>query len=425
MHHGKLVEQGTTGRDPPRRARTRTRSASSPRCRCPIPTSSACAARRVRRSSPAGLRGADAGAAGEATHRSRPIGWGCRHSGIPILFARIPSWRAPSVRTSATSRSSPTSTTARPPSSTPCCARPAPSARTSTWKSARWTRTTSSAKRASRSSPRTRRSPTRASTPTCPVTINVIDTPGHADFGGEVERGLSMVDGVVLLVDASEGPLPQTRFVLRKALEAKLPVILLVNKTDRPDARIAEVEEEAHDLLLGLASDLARRRARPRRRRAARRARRLRVRSRRRRIAQPSRERHAARQRRPRAAVRGDPRARAGPVLRRRGAAAGVGHEPRLEPVPRSPRAAARLQRHAQEGPDRRLGARRRHAPATPASPSCSRPARSTATRPRAPAPATSSPSPASRTSRSARPSPTPTTCARCRRSTSTTRRSR
>ena len=88
------------------------------------------------------------------------------------------------------------------------------------------------------------------------ITINVIDTPGHADFGGEVERGLSMVDGVVLLVDASEGPLPQTRFVLRKALEAKLPVILLVNKTDRPDARISEVEEEAHDLLLGLASDL-------------------------------------------------------------------------------------------------------------------------------------------------------------------------
>ncbi|MGO3887035.1 MAG: GTP-binding protein, partial [Mycetocola sp.] len=67
-----------------------------------------------------------------------------------------------------------------------------------------------------------------------PITINVIDTPGHADFGGEVERGLSMVDGVVLLVDSSEGPLPQTRFVLRKALEAKLPVILAVNKTDRP-----------------------------------------------------------------------------------------------------------------------------------------------------------------------------------------------
>ncbi|WP_430645685.1 translational GTPase TypA [Agromyces sp. GXS1127] len=90
-----------------------------------------------------------------------------------------------------------------------------------------------------------------------PVTINVIDTPGHADFGGEVERGLSMVDGVVLLVDASEGPLPQTRFVLRKALEARMPVILLVNKTDRPDARIDEVVAESQDLLLGLASDLA------------------------------------------------------------------------------------------------------------------------------------------------------------------------
>jgi len=89
-----------------------------------------------------------------------------------------------------------------------------------------------------------------------PITINVIDTPGHADFGGEVERGLSMVDGVVLLVDASEGPLPQTRFVLRKALEATLPVILLVNKTDRPDARIDEVVGESQDLLLGLASDL-------------------------------------------------------------------------------------------------------------------------------------------------------------------------
>jgi len=88
------------------------------------------------------------------------------------------------------------------------------------------------------------------------VTINVIDTPGHADFGGEVERGLSMVDGVVLLVDASEGPLPQTRFVLRKALAAHLPVIIVVNKVDRPDSRIAEVVEETHDLLLNLASDL-------------------------------------------------------------------------------------------------------------------------------------------------------------------------
>ncbi|MFD9894994.1 translational GTPase TypA [Amycolatopsis sp. NPDC059027] len=93
-------------------------------------------------------------------------------------------------------------------------------------------------------------------TPDGQVTINVIDTPGHADFGGEVERGLSMVDGVVLLVDASEGPLPQTRFVLRKTLEAGLPVILVVNKVDRPDARISEVVEETHDLLLDLAGDI-------------------------------------------------------------------------------------------------------------------------------------------------------------------------
>jgi GTP-binding protein len=84
------------------------------------------------------------------------------------------------------------------------------------------------------------------------MTINIIDTPGHADFGGEVERGLSMVDGVVLLVDASEGPLPQTRFVLRKALEAKLPVILVVNKTDRPDARIDEVVDETYELFMDL-----------------------------------------------------------------------------------------------------------------------------------------------------------------------------
>ncbi len=84
------------------------------------------------------------------------------------------------------------------------------------------------------------------------VTINIIDTPGHADFGGEVERGLSMVDGVVLLVDASEGPLPQTRFVLRKALEARLPVILVINKVDRPDARIAEVVDETYELFLDL-----------------------------------------------------------------------------------------------------------------------------------------------------------------------------
>jgi GTP-binding protein len=87
------------------------------------------------------------------------------------------------------------------------------------------------------------------------VKINIVDTPGHADFGGEVERGLTMADGVLLLVDASEGPLPQTRFVLRKALEARLPVVLVVNKVDRPDARIAEVLDEVYTLFLDLDAD--------------------------------------------------------------------------------------------------------------------------------------------------------------------------
>jgi GTP-binding protein len=87
------------------------------------------------------------------------------------------------------------------------------------------------------------------------VKLNIVDTPGHADFGGEVERGLTMVDGVLLLVDASEGPLPQTRFVLRKALESKLPVILVVNKVDRPDARIAEVVDEVYELFIDLDAD--------------------------------------------------------------------------------------------------------------------------------------------------------------------------
>jgi GTP-binding protein len=87
------------------------------------------------------------------------------------------------------------------------------------------------------------------------VTINIIDTPGHADFGGEVERGLEMVDGVLLLVDASEGPLPQTRFVLRKALAKKLPIIVVINKVDRRDARIAEVVEQTYELFLDLLDD--------------------------------------------------------------------------------------------------------------------------------------------------------------------------
>src|SRR6186997_303300 len=87
------------------------------------------------------------------------------------------------------------------------------------------------------------------------VIFNIVDTPGHADFGGEVERALAMVDGVLLLVDASEGPLPQTRFVLRKTLEAHLPVVLVVNKVDRPDARIADVLDEVYELFLDLGAD--------------------------------------------------------------------------------------------------------------------------------------------------------------------------
>src|SRR6201987_886117 len=89
------------------------------------------------------------------------------------------------------------------------------------------------------------------------VKLNIIDPPGHADFGGEVERGLTMVDGVLLLVDASEGPLPQTRFVLRKALEARLPVVLVVNKVDRPRARTQAVVNEVYELFLDLDADEA------------------------------------------------------------------------------------------------------------------------------------------------------------------------
>src|ERR1700677_2024189 len=85
--------------------------------------------------------------------------------------------------------------------------------------------------------------------------INIIDTPGHADFGGEVERGLRMVDAVILLVDAAEGPLPQTRFVLRKTLEKRLPVVLVINKVDRPDARVKEVVGEVENLFLDLDAD--------------------------------------------------------------------------------------------------------------------------------------------------------------------------
>ena len=87
------------------------------------------------------------------------------------------------------------------------------------------------------------------------IKINIVDTPGHADFGGEVERSLNLVDGVLLLVDSSEGPLPQTRFVLQKALDKNLPIILVINKIDRADARIKEVIDEVYDLFIDLGAD--------------------------------------------------------------------------------------------------------------------------------------------------------------------------
>jgi small GTP-binding protein len=149
----------------------------------------------------------------------------------------------------ATSPSSPTSTTARPPWSTPCSASPAPSAPTKPSPSASWTRTTSKRERGI----------TILAKNTAihyhDNKINIVDTPGHADFGGEVERALKMVDGVVLLVDASEGPLPQTRYVLSKALEAKLTPIVVINKIDRPDARPQEVLNEVYDLFIDLDAD--------------------------------------------------------------------------------------------------------------------------------------------------------------------------
>ena len=169
-----------------------------------------------------------------------------------------------------------------------------------------------------------------------PMTINIIDTPGHADFGGEVERGLSMVDGIVLLVDASEGPLPQTRFVLRKALNADLPVVLVVNKVDRADARIAEVVDETYELFLDLLDE----HAQPGR---ARLPGRLRLGQGRPRVASSMPENGgAARLRRPRAAVPDDPRARSRrPTYDRGRAAAGPRHQPRRLAVPRPARAGA------------------------------------------------------------------------------------
>ena len=242
------------------------------------------------------------------------------------------------------------------------------------------------------------------SAPRAAMTINIIDTPGHADFGGEVERGLSMVDGIVLLVDASEGPLPQTRFVLRKALNADMPVVLVVNKVDRGDARIAEVVDETYELFMDLldehhsqdaldfpvvyASAKAGRRQ-PR----------------------DARERRHARLPRPRAAVPHHPRDHPRADVRRGRAAPGARHQPRRLAVPRPARAAARSTRAP--------CARARTSPGSGATATVKnvrvtellvteglerKPGES------APGRATSSPSPASPRSPSARPWPTPRT---------------
>ena len=172
------------------------------------------------------------------------------------------------------------------------------------------------------------------------VKLNLVDTPGHADFGGEVERGLTMVDGVMLLVDASEGPLPQTRFVLRKALEARLPVVLVVNKVDRPDARIGEVVNEVYELFLDLDADESQ-------------------------IEFPivytnARAGWAAARggrggRRPAAAARPARRARPGARVRRRPPAPGARDQPRRRPVRRPARPLPRPPGHDPQGPDGRL----------------------------------------------------------------------
>ena len=133
---------------------------------------------------------------------------------------------------------------------TRCSSRAARSAKTRWWRTGSWTPTTWSGSGASPSWPKTPRCTYNG------VKINIIDTPGHADFGGEVERVLKMVDGVLLLVDAFEGPMPQTRFVLQKAMELGHKIIVVVNKIDRPDARLYEVEDEVLELLMDLnASD--------------------------------------------------------------------------------------------------------------------------------------------------------------------------
>ncbi len=211
------------------------------------------------------------------------------------------------------------------------------------------------------------------------VKMNIVDTPGHADFGGEVERALTMVDGILLLVDASEGPMPQTRFVLRKALEARLPVILVVNKVDRPDARIDAVVDEVYELFLDLdaADDQVEFPI----------------------VYANAKAGWASLEQgdegdRPEAADGPDRRADPGARVRRRGAAAGPRDQPRRLPLRRPPGALPGPQRDDPPGQADRLVPRRRHDRPAPPSPTSTSPRRSTASRPTRPGRARSSPSP-------------------------------
>ena len=193
--------------------------------------------------------------------------------------------------------------------------------------------------------------------------INIVDTPGHADFGGEVERGLTMVDGVLLLVDASEGPLPQTRFVLRKSLELHLPVILVVNKVDRPDARVKEVVDEVYQLFMDLDADEHQ-------------------------IEFPILYANARTGRcgpnpddaggRPGAAVRGAEESHPGARVRGGSSAPGAGDQPRRLAVPGTARALPGAERHDQARSGRGVVPRRRHDRAGEDRASCTSPRSST-----------------------------------------------
>ena len=230
------------------------------------------------------------------------------------------------------------------------------------------------------------------------ILINIVDTPGHADFGGEVERTLAMVDGVLLLVDASEGPLPQTRFVLRKALERRLTPLVVINKIDRPDARPQEVLNEVYDLFIDLDADeeqvefpviYASARA----------------------GTSSMSDWRAGRG--PAAALRRDRQQRAAAARRCRCAAADARRQPRFERLPRPHRHRPRLQRRGSRSGTRSRSASWTAASRRPRSPSSSPSRGCAASTSPTPRPATSSAWPASRTSRSARRLPTSSTVSR------------